>query len=179
MKHSPTYLLFLLLPFLFGSCATQKRFNKLKNHYMEQNYATLKENLKEAEVTIVNDSIKLIFPNHLIFRNASSDLSPDDFPLLRRLANTLNIYQKTNVLINGYTDSLGSKEFNQRLSLQRAVSTANALIQESVDSNRLYVWGHGSKGAIGDNKTAEGRWQNRRVELVILYNPDVHLKGKQ
>lgn len=68
--------------------------------------------------------------------------------------------------IEGYTDNVGDKDANQKLSEERATSVANWLADHGVDRNRLTVKGYGESNPVADNSTAEGRAQNRRVELT-------------
>ena len=67
----------------------------------------------------------------------------------------------------GHTDSSGGDAINQPLSERRAVSVADALIRNGVQRERLYVAGNSSRNPIADNGTAQGKAQNRRVEILI------------
>ena len=68
--------------------------------------------------------------------------------------------------VNGYSDAIGSSGYNQRLSQRRADAVAGYLIGKGIDSGRLATHGYGKTDFIASNATAEGRAQNRRVELV-------------
>lgn len=73
------------------------------------------------------------------------------------------------ILIEGFTDSTGSAAFNQKLSQQRADTVMNDMIQYgSIPADKISAQGMGSQNPIGDNKTAEGRQLNRRVEIILL-----------
>ncbi len=75
---------------------------------------------------------------------------------------------KVNVEIGGHTDGIGSQEYNQKLSEQRAKTVYNYLVEHGVNKNRLSYKGYGKTEPIADNSTDAGRQQNRRVELKII-----------
>lgn len=87
---------------------------------------------------------------------------------LSQLTRALKDHPERNVLIEGYTDSVGSEAYNQRLSEQRAQAVKDFLVAEGIAENRLYVRGYGERFPVASNDEAAGRQQNRRVELVIL-----------
>lgn len=72
------------------------------------------------------------------------------------------------VVINGHTDSTGSKGYNQKLSEKRANSVKQALIERGINPNLIIAVGYGENLPMADNKTKEGREFNRRVDLAIL-----------
>ena len=71
------------------------------------------------------------------------------------------------VEISGHTDSQGSDELNQDLSLRRAQAVKNWLVQKGIASNRIKTVGKGEKEPVADNTTAEGRAANRRIEFYV------------
>ena len=73
-----------------------------------------------------------------------------------------------NVAVEGHTDSIGSDEYNQRLSESRAKAVMEYFIAHGVKAERLSYVGHGESVPIADNATEEGRRLNRRVELKIV-----------
>jgi OOP family OmpA-OmpF porin len=79
----------------------------------------------------------------------------------------LEKYPQAQVQITGYTDSSGPAAYNQTLSERRAQSVADYLIAKGIDSERLMVKGMGEENPVADNSTAEGREQNRRIEVVV------------
>src|SRR5690606_25552381 len=92
---------------------------------------------------------------------------------LRKMAQTRNQYEDTNILIEGHTDSDGSDEYNQALSERRAASVKAYLAQQSVDPGRMTTVGYGEKQPVADNSTAAGRAKNRRVEVAIYANEEL------
>jgi len=76
--------------------------------------------------------------------------------------------EESTLEVGGHTDSSGSASYNQKLSVERAKSVANYLLQRNVPSSRLRVVGYGESSPIASNKTKEGRAENRRAELLIV-----------
>lgn len=71
------------------------------------------------------------------------------------------------ILLAGHTDSIGNEDYNQRLSVQRAEAVRQALIKDyGLDADKLVARGYGESRPVADNETEEGRYQNRRVELI-------------
>jgi OOP family OmpA-OmpF porin len=71
------------------------------------------------------------------------------------------------VEVGGHTDSIGSDAYNQKLSERRAQTVATELEHDGISASRLTVRGYGERKPEADNKTAEGRARNRRVELIV------------
>lgn len=72
------------------------------------------------------------------------------------------------IIVTGHTDNVGVAAANQRLSLQRAEAVKKYLVGKGVDPNRVYTDGKGASQPIADNRTAEGRAKNRRVEIEAV-----------
>jgi len=68
----------------------------------------------------------------------------------------------------GHTDSVGTVAYNQKLSVRRAEAVKAYLVSKGIEKNRIYTEGKGEKQPIADNKTAQGRAKNRRVELEVV-----------
>jgi hypothetical protein len=94
-------------------------------------------------------------------------LKPAARERLARVGGILLAYPDIKVEIDGYTDSTGSQEFNQKLSMQRAGSVESYLAQQGVAGTSMTTQGFGPSDPIASNDTAAGRQQNRRVELVV------------
>ena len=71
------------------------------------------------------------------------------------------------ITVVGHTDSKGSDAYNQKLSERRASTVANYLAENGVPSQLIEAYGQGEKNPVATNKTAEGRAQNRRVEVTV------------
>lgn len=103
----------------------------------------------------------------VLFDTGKADLKLNARQRLAKVAGILIAYPDIRVEIDGYTDSTGSLEFNQRLSQQRADSVRTYLSSQGVSSSALTTQGFGPSQPIASNDTAAGRQQNRRVELVV------------
>lgn len=112
---------------------------------------------------------KFSFPD-IIFEYNSVELSPDVRKSLSEVADILRADTSWKYIrIDGHTDSIGSVKYNMELSLRRAISVANYLInKEGIDPGRIFVKGFGKSKPIADNATPEGRARNRRFEILFL-----------
>lgn len=121
------------------------------------------------QVGIVNTGSQLVvtLPNDILFPVDSAALTPSLQNDLRAVAASLNRYPNTTVNVIGHADSTGAAAYNQQLSEQRARSVAAVLTSAGVAPSRINIIGRGEDAPIASNQTAEGRAQNRRVEIVI------------
>lgn len=149
--------------------AVSCRTPKTKKAYMRKTYKRLKRNLKFAQVSKLDDTVKVIFPSNLMFEFNSSSMSESVMPKMSRFANALNKFDKTAILVNGHTDNVGEMAYNDALSTKRADTAKAALILYKVHPERINTWGLGMRHPIASNETEEGKARNRRVEFVILY----------
>ena len=89
---------------------------------------------------------------------------------IKKFAGVLKKYPELKVVIEGHTDNVGGKDYNQNLSMKRAESVKNYLIKKfGIGESRLTAKGYGLSKPIADNKTAAGRQKNRRVEAAVDY----------
>ena len=72
------------------------------------------------------------------------------------------------IIAVGHTDSVGADAYNQKLSIRRSEAVKAYLVSKGVEKNRVYTEGKGEKQPVADNKTAEGRAKNRRVEIEVV-----------
>jgi len=103
----------------------------------------------------------------VLFDTGKSTLKPGASATLDRVSSYMNQFPKTRLLVEGHTDSQGSADTNQQLSYARAEAVADALVQRGIPRNRLDIAGRGPEMPVASNNTAEGRQQNRRVEMVF------------
>ena len=109
----------------------------------------------------------LVTLGDVLFAFNKAELTAQAAPRLDKLASFLQQFPDRRLLIEGYTDSVGSDSYNQDLSDRRAQSVRDALVQRGVNSNRITVRGYGKAYPVADNASPEGRAMNRRVEIVI------------
>jgi outer membrane protein OmpA-like peptidoglycan-associated protein len=107
----------------------------------------------------------------VLFASGKADVMSGAAGNLNRLAAFLNKYPDRTVVIEGYTDNVGSEQYNQGLSERRADSVKSYLAGQGIGLLRLSASGKGESGAVADNSSATGRQQNRRVEVVISNPP--------
>lgn len=113
------------------------------------------------------DAIKLVLGNSVLFKTGSYSLSAEADAALAKVAYNLGQFPDTDVTIVGYTDNTGTEAINQKLSLERADAVMDYLINAGVPASRLKAEGDGWNDPVASNATAEGRAQNRRVEIYI------------
>lgn len=124
------------------------------------------------DIQVQNTGRELIvtMPQDLLFDIDSATLRSDLQQDLRILATSLNRYPDSRIRVIGHTDNTGAADYNQRLSERRAASVTGVLRGAGVDGRRLVATGAGLTQPIASNATAEGRRQNRRVEIYIIPN---------
>jgi outer membrane protein OmpA-like peptidoglycan-associated protein len=104
----------------------------------------------------------------VLFASAKSDVLPDAYSKLSDVAKALSEQDpNSKIVVQGYTDSQGGASFNQDLSQRRADSVRAFLVSHGIASDRVTAQGFGPASPIADNASAEGRANNRRVEIVV------------
>jgi outer membrane protein OmpA-like peptidoglycan-associated protein len=104
----------------------------------------------------------------VLFATGRADLKSGSRQTLDKLTTFLQAYPNRNVQIEGFTDNVGGDDYNQGLSERRADSVRDALTGMGIARDRILTKGLGKSSPVGDNDTAAGRQQNRRVEVLIL-----------
>jgi outer membrane protein OmpA-like peptidoglycan-associated protein len=148
----------------------------LVGRYLDQQAAEL-DAIPGADVEKRDDSILVNFQGGLLFDSGSASLQPGGYDRLRSMAQTLNSYPRSHVIVKGHTDSVGDEQFNQRLSEERSDRVRNFLIAEGVHPSRVTAIGFGESLPLASNATDTGRAQNRRVEVEIRPHEDVMREG--
>ncbi|MFA6687126.1 MAG: OmpA family protein [Desulfuromonas sp.] len=110
----------------------------------------------------------------VLFDTNKSELRSGAQFTIEKIAAFLTEYPQRKALIEGFTDSTGTVEYNLNLSERRASAVRDALKEKGIDSRRLVIRGYGVEFPVASNKTAEGRQLNRRVE-VIISDEDGHI----
>ena len=103
----------------------------------------------------------------VLFDTGQYTLKPDTKISLAKVSGILQAYPGLKLQVEGYTDSVGGADFNQKLSENRASAVRNFLVAQGVQMNNIEATGYGQRDPVADNGTAAGRAQNRRVQLVV------------
>ncbi|APG26322.1 hypothetical protein A7E75_11420 [Syntrophotalea acetylenica] len=103
----------------------------------------------------------------VVFDVNKADLKPGGIVTVDKLAAFLTEYPTRKVMIEGFTDSTGSAEYNQVLSERRALAVRRALIDKGIEASRIEIHGYGEDFPVATNNTTAGRQMNRRVEIII------------
>lgn len=137
--------------------------------YMDKQEKALREDLAGTgvEVERQGDNIQLHMPSSITFDTGQANIKPQFKPILNDIAQTLSEYESTVVHVAGHTDSTGSAEYNQQLSVNRANSVRGYLVSRGVIPERVVTTGYGESMPVATNATEAGRQQNRRVEITL------------
>ena len=138
--------------------------------YLDQKEKKLRQQMAGTGVEVNRNpdgSVGLVMPGNITFDTNKSNIKPNFYSTLNKVAQTLAEDNKSAILVTGYTDSTGNDSINIPLSQARAQSVANYLSGQGVSSARINAQGYGSANPIASNATADGREQNRRVEISI------------
>ena len=106
----------------------------------------------------------------VLFKSGSFELMPGARERLAKVSGIVLAYQGLRLQVEGHTDSVGTDEYNRRLSEQRAGAVRDYLIQQGIAADVITAAGFGKSEPVASNDTPEGRQQNRRVELVVSGN---------
>ena len=136
-------------------------------HQMDQQAKELEQNIPGAKVQRVGEGIQVTFDSGLLFDFDSDDVRGNARTNLTELANSLEKYPGSHVLIVGHTDNVGRDDYNQDLSERRARSAADYLVSRGVEASRIDTRGLGEDEPVAANDTDTGRQVNRRVEVAI------------
>lgn len=145
-----------------------QKMDKQQKELQEQ----LAQQAKVEQTTDANglQAIKVTFDGGILFPTNGTTLSAGAKTDLSKFAASLNSNPDTNVQIYGYTDDTGTLAVNQRVSTGRADAVRNYLLNSGVSATRLSAEGLPMQDYVASNATAEGRAQNRRVEIYISAN---------
>ena len=111
---------------------------------------------------------KVTYAADAFFDFDKSVLKPEGKAKLDDLTSKVKGINLEVIIAVGHTDSVGSDAYNQKLSVARAESVKAYLVSKGIEKNRVYTEGKGEKQPVADNKTAEGRAKNRRVEIEVV-----------
>ena len=136
---------------------------------LDRQAAELRGSIGNSNIGVTNTGSALVvnLPQDILFATDSATLRPDLTRDLYAVANNLQRYPNSTVQVVGHTDNVGAAAYNQDLSERRAASVGAILRSGGVASNRVATYGRGEDQPIASNLSAEGRAQNRRVEIII------------
>lgn len=134
--------------------------------------------LENAKVETVEDrnglkAIKVTFASGILFPTNGVKLNSSSKAELKEFATQMSDMKDTDITILGHTDNTGSAEVNERISAQRAAAVATYLQSCGIAADRLTQQGKSYNEPVASNETAEGRAQNRRVEIFIAANENM------
>jgi outer membrane protein OmpA-like peptidoglycan-associated protein len=144
---------------------------------MDKQAEELAMDIDGARVERVGEGIAVTFDSGLLFDYDSDEIKGAARENLQNLAASLKKYPKTDLLIVGHTDATGTDSYNQGLSQRRANAAKNYLVSQGVASTRVNISGRGESEPIDSNDTADGRAQNRRVEVAIFAGEEMRKSG--
>lgn len=134
------------------------------------NYSEVK-NFEPIVVDIELEKIKtgsVVVLNNIFFDTDKYELKEKSTPELQKMLRLLNENPQVRIQVSGHTDNVGASDYNQQLSLKRATSVYQYLIDHGVDKKRVQFKGFGATRPVADNNTEAGRQQNRRIEVAIV-----------
>ena len=124
------------------------------------------EKSAEAEIIVQKLEEEGFVTLYINFDSGKYTIKPESYKIIDDIAAALRAKPDMKVKLEGHTDNVGNARANKKLSDDRAKAVMNAIVAKGIDSSRLVAEGFGLEKPIADNNTAEGRAQNRRVELV-------------
>ncbi|MBC7399289.1 MAG: OmpA family protein [Mucilaginibacter sp.] len=148
-------------------------------HKMDKQAAEIKQTVPGATVVRQGEGILVKFDSGILFDVDKAVLKPAAQSNLHNLAASLQNNPQTNITIIGHTDNTGSADHNMDLSIRRAQTVRSFIVADNVSTGRLTTSGKGASEPVADNTTADGRTQNRRVEIAIVANDQMKQQAAQ
>lgn len=130
--------------------------------------ATEQRNSEIEIKRVKEDTLQLVLNNEVSFDYDSYKIKPSFHRTLNKMTEVLSKYPDTSITIVGHTDSRGSAEYNQSLSLKRAAAVKSYLSSQGINGYRIEAKGRGEAEPRGDNMNKAGRSMNRRVEVFVV-----------
>lgn len=149
--------------------AAERRAQELEQEArrMREEADRLQEQIAELEAQPTERGLVLTLGSDVLFDLDKSELREGAQRTIGRIAEFLMEYEERQVLVEGFTDSTGARDYNMGLSERRAASVRAALVQRGVDEQRIRTRGYGPDYPVATNDTQAGRQLNRRVEVII------------
>jgi outer membrane protein OmpA-like peptidoglycan-associated protein len=146
---------------------------------MEQRFREAQALFSPEEGEVLTSGDKLVVRLHgFTFPVGSAEIRPEDYSLLTKVQRVLREFPDTPVMIEGHTDSQGNDDLNQSLSQRRAIAVREYLLANmALSADRITAVGFGESRPVASNQTAEGRAQNRRIDVVLSLSADALITG--
>jgi outer membrane protein OmpA-like peptidoglycan-associated protein len=151
--------------------AAEKRAADERAASLSSEVERLQGQMSELKARETDRGIVLTLSGDVLFDSGASSLKPGGRRAIDNLAQVLQKQPSQGIVIEGFTDSTGSADTNQRLSEARATAVKQALVERGIDPARIQTRGYGPAFPVASNETAVGRQLNRRVEVVISAQP--------
>jgi outer membrane protein OmpA-like peptidoglycan-associated protein len=148
-----------------NTSSVEKKFEVKHKKTLE---VLIKEIPKEIKVKEEEKLIRVQLQSQVLFEFGKYELMPQSKKILQNVVELLKAYPKNKILVEGHTDSVGSDEYNLKLSKLRAEEVKKFLVENGIEEERIEAKGYGKSKPIASNKTEQGRAQNRRVEILIF-----------
>jgi outer membrane protein OmpA-like peptidoglycan-associated protein len=146
---------------------------------MDRQADELRQNIPGATVQRVGEGIQVTFASGLLYDFDSDAVKPEARANLTSLAQSLDKYPGSDLLILGHTDSVGTDEYNKGLSVRRADAAAEYLVGQGVDRSRIATGGLGEEEPVAPNASSDGRSRNRRIEVAIYASEEQREAAKE
>jgi len=138
----------------------------------EEPVAKASESLAEEKAEKVERTEEpLMVRARVHFDFGKAQIKKEYIPLLNEVVKVLKENPKVSIRIEGYTDDIGSKAYNERLALRRAMAIKDYLVKQGIEAERIEIVGFGKEKYIAENKTEIGRLTNRRAEFIVIQVP--------
>jgi outer membrane protein OmpA-like peptidoglycan-associated protein len=142
----------------------------LIGRYMDRQEAELRRDVRGADIKRQGDKLMVKFDSDILFDVDRAELRLAAKKDLREFADVLRKYDDTDLIVEGYTDSTGTRAHNEELSWQRARTVVDYLESHGVKPGRIAAQGLSESHPVASNRTEEGRARNRRVQVEIAAN---------
>ena len=139
---------------------------------VKEQFAQVEKMFGAAEARVFREGDNIILRlNGLTFDSGKSQIKPESFDLLAKVEKAIDVFPRSELIIEGHTDSFGGDDLNQKLSQERAESVQQYMINAMrIPQYRLIATGYGETRPVASNETESGRARNRRIDIVIRPN---------
>ena len=141
---------------------------------VKEQFAQVEKMFDSSEARVFREGNNIILRLvSLTFDSGASQIRPQSFDLLAKVEKAIDVFPRSELIIEGHTDSHGGDDFNQKLSQERAESVQQYMINAMrIPTYRLIATGYGETRPVASNETQSGRTRNRRIDIVIRPNID-------